>query len=102
MIPNQHLCKQCLTQYAQELDGLHLQSHCGRLGVYGVSPNIVVYGRLVSKTNIGDVTLKQKDSKGRLTVVFLTKVNKPIRLAHILLIFHTENTFFLLPIYFCI
>lgn len=26
MIPNQHLCKQCLTQYAQELDGLHLQS----------------------------------------------------------------------------
>lgn len=45
------------------------------LGVYGVSPNIVVYGRLVSNANTGDVTLKEK-------------VNKPIRL-----IFHTENTF---------
>lgn len=26
MIPNQLLCKQCLTWYAQELDGLHLRS----------------------------------------------------------------------------
>lgn len=41
------------------------------LGVYGVSPNIVVCGRLASKTDKGDVvTLKQEDSEGSLTVVF--------------------------------
>ncbi len=94
MIPNQHLCKQCLTRYAQELDGLHLQSFplwkAWWLGVYGVSPNIVVCGRLASKTDKGDVvTLKQEDSEGSLTVV----LQKTIRIK-----FHT---FFLSPIHFC-
>lgn len=39
------------------------------LGVYGVSPNIVVCGRQVSNANKGNVTLKEKDSKGISTVV---------------------------------
>lgn len=44
------------------------------LGVYGVSPNIVVCGRLASKTDKGDVvTLKQEDSEGSLKVVFQKK-----------------------------
>ncbi len=98
MIPNQHLCKQCLTRYAQELDGLHLQSFplwkAWWLGVYGVSPNIVVRGRLASKTDKGDVvTLKQEDSEGSLTVV----LQKTIRIK-----FHTffsqSNTFLCLRV----
>lgn len=44
------------------------------LGVYGVSPNIVVYGRLVSNTNKSAVTFKEKDSKGSSTVVLWQKL----------------------------
>lgn len=44
------------------------------LGVYGVSPNIVVCGRQVSNTNKGNVTLKEKDSKGISTVVLWQKI----------------------------